>query len=228
MPTSVHPHLHTQPLRTRAPANLKHWQNRLVMNDRNNTTFGWVLFSGVVALGASISSGLYFNADDPSLPEGVKAGYLIEVADAGGEVDAGPSIAELLQAGSAEAGEAVFARCQSCHNVDQGGANGLGPALHGIVGAPKAAVPGFAYSSALTDMGGEWTYENLDAWLANPRAYAPGNKMSFPGLSSGEDRANVILYMLANGGGPALPEVALAEVAVAEVEEAAEEGEAAE
>src|SRR5690606_28248497 len=64
---------------------------------------------------------------------------------------------------------------------------------------------GFAYSSALADHGGEWTYENLDEWLASPRGFAPGTKMSFAGLSSAEDRANVIAFMHANGGGPAFP-----------------------
>ncbi|APE29312.1 c-type cytochrome [Aurantiacibacter gangjinensis] len=185
------------------------------MNDRNNTIFGWVLFSGVVALGASIASATYFQADDPELPEGVEPGYFIEGAVAGAEEDVLP-VAYYLNQGTAAAGEGVFARCQACHNVNAGGANGLGPALHGIVGAPKAAVAGFDYSSALTEMGGEWTFENLDAWLANPRQYAPGNKMSFPGLSDPQARADVILYMRENGGGPPIPEY---------VEEAPAEGE---
>ena len=64
---------------------------------------------------------------------------------------------------------------------------------------------GFAFSSALSGHGGEWTYENLDAWLKSPRAFADGTKMSFAGLSKAEDRANVILYMRENGGGPPLP-----------------------
>ena len=45
----------------------------------------------------------------------------------------------------------------------------------------------------------------MDAWLTSPKAFANGTKMSFAGLSKAEDRANVILYLLENGGGPPLP-----------------------
>ena len=68
-----------------------------------------------------------------------------------------------------------------------------------------AHAAGFAYSSALKDKGGTWDYAAMDAWLANPRGFANGTKMSFAGLSKPEDRANVIAYMKANGGGPDYP-----------------------
>ena len=189
------------------------------MNDRNNTIFGWVLFSGVVALGASIASGIYFDSEEPETP-----GYFIEGAVEEGGEDALP-IAFYLNQGSAEAGEAVFARCQTCHNVASGGPNGIGPNLYGVMGKAKAAVAGFAYSDALSSMGGEWTYENMDAWLESPRAYAPGNKMSFAGLGNPQDRADVMLYMRANGGGPDIPEY-VPEEEPAEGEEGAEGTEA--
>ena len=178
------------------------------MNDRTNTIFGWVLASLIVALGGSIVAGKYFHANDPSLPEDVQPGYVIEAAEEGGAADDGPPLALLLAEGSAEDGAGVFARCQSCHNVAPGGANGIGPALNGVVGSTIGAhSPSFAYSSALKDVGGTWTYEALDGWLANPKAFAAGNKMAFPGLSNAQDRANVILYLRENGGGPPLPEV---------------------
>ena len=69
---------------------------------------------------------------------------------------------------------------------------------------------GFAFSSALSGHGGNWTYENLDAWLSSPKAFANGTKMSFAGLSKPEDRANVIAYLKANGGGPDFPAPAAA------------------
>lgn len=171
------------------------------MKDNMNTTFGWILFSGIVALGGSIVAGMYFA---PHAPE--TAGYAIEAPEEGAAADSGPSLATLLASGSADAGEAVFAKCVACHTIAQGGATGIGPNLYGIVGTPIGAhAAGFAYSSDLANHGGAWDYENLDAWLASPRAFASGTKMSFAGLSSGEDRANVILYMRANGGGPNLP-----------------------
>ena len=83
---------------------------------------------------------------------------------------------------------------------------------------------GFAYSGDLAGHGGDWTYENLDAWLKSPKAFAAGTKMSFAGLSSPEDRANVIAYLKANGGGPDYPAPA---APAAEEVAAAAEGEAA-
>ena len=177
------------------------------MSDRTNTIFGWILFAGIVALGLSILSGKYFHANDPEPPE--QFGYAIQGAvDEGGE-EAGPDLGTLLASADVAAGEKVFAKCTACHTVNQGGANGIGPNLHAVLGTPIGKhVPGYAYSSALSGHGGAWTYENMDAWLANPRAFASGTKMSFAGLSKPEDRANVIAYMHANGGGPAFPEPA--------------------
>ena len=175
------------------------------MKDDRNTAFGWILFSGIIALGATSISSHYFGADDPESPE--EPGYFIEGGGEEGGEDSGPPLANLLAAGSASAGEGVFAKCVACHTINQGGANGIGPNLYGVMGTGVGQhAPGFAYSSALSGHGGEWNFENMDAWLTSPRAFANGTKMSFAGLSSPEDRANVILYMLENGGGPPLPE----------------------
>ena len=177
------------------------------MKDDRNTAFGWILFSGVVALGLSSISAKYFHANDHELPEGAEPGYFIEGGEEEAGEESGPPLANLLAAGSASAGEGVFAKCSACHTINQGGASGIGPNLYGVMGTGIGQhSPGFAYSSALTGKGGEWTFENMDTWLASPRAFASGTKMSFAGLSNPEDRANVILYMLENGGGPPLPE----------------------
>lgn len=190
------------------------------MTDRFNTIAGWVLFAGIVALGLSIVSGMIFRADNPHRPE--QMGYPIEGVVEEGGAAAGPSLAELLAAGSADAGEASFAKCVACHTMDQGGPDGIGPNLYAVLGtAIGKHAAGFAYSTALPAVGGTWTYEAMDEWLKSPRAFAPGTKMSFAGLGNPEERANVILYMREHGGGPALPEV------VAAVEEPVAEGEEA-
>jgi len=174
------------------------------MQDNTNTTFGWILFSGIVALGLSIGAGMYFHADAPEPPE--EGGMHVEGGAEGPAAEAGPSLATLLASGDAAAGEKIFAKCVACHTINQGGANGIGPNLFGTVGeAIGQGKAGFAFSSVLSGHGGTWTYENLDAWLKSPRGFANGTKMSFAGLSSAEDRANVILYLRENGGGPALP-----------------------
>lgn len=172
------------------------------MSDRLNTIFGWLLFAGIVAMMLRFLTSLVM----PEAERPEQLGYVIEGVEVAGE-DEGPALATLLAAGSADLGANVFAKCTACHTIEQGGAGGIGPNLYGVLGQPIGQhVPGFDYSSALADHGGEWTYENMDAWLASPRGFASGTKMSFAGLSSPEDRANVILYMLQNGGGPALPE----------------------
>ena len=176
------------------------------MNDNVNTIAGWTLFAGIVALGLSIGSGLYFQADKPHRPHTM--GYPIEGVAAEGAAAEGPPLATLLAQGDAAKGQAIFAKCTACHTIEQGGANGIGPNLWATVGEPIGkGKAGFAFSSDLAGHGGEWTFENLDAWLKSPKAFAGGTKMTFAGLGKPEDRANVILYLMQNGGGPALPAV---------------------
>jgi cytochrome c len=182
------------------------------MTDRFNTIAGWTLFAGIVALGLSIASGMYFEGDKPHRPH--EMGYPIEGVVEEGAADEGPALATLLATGDATKGAAVFAKCTACHTIEQGGAAGIGPNLYAIVGKPIGKhAAGFAYSSDLAGHGGDWSYENLDVWLKSPKAFAAGTKMTFAGLGSAEDRANVILYMRENGGGPALPEPPAAEPA---------------
>ena len=189
------------------------------MDDRFNTASGWVLFSGIVALGAAIGSGMYFHADSHEYPEGKDWGYFVEGEAEDGGAAAGPDLGTLLASADAAAGEKVFAKCTACHTIDQGGANGIGPNLYGIFGKQIGKhAPGFAYSSALSEHGGQWTWETMNEWLAGPRAFANGTKMSFAGLSSPEDRANVMEFMASYGGAPAKPAPAAPE---AEAEDAA-------
>nr|WP_166179274.1 cytochrome c family protein [Altererythrobacter segetis] len=173
------------------------------MTDRFNTIAGWLLFSGIVALGLNAVSERVFDANKPERPETM--GYPIEGVVEGG-AEAGPDLGTLLAAADPAAGQKIFAKCSSCHTIDQGGANGIGPNLYGTVGEPIGmGKAGFAFSGALSGHGGNWTYENLFDWLKSPNAFASGTKMTFAGLSSPEDRANVIAYLKANGGGPDYP-----------------------
>jgi cytochrome c len=189
------------------------------MSDRLNTILGWLLGAGVVALLMRFVVGLVI--PDVEAPE--QPGYAIVAAEEGG-AEAGPDLGTLLAMADVAAGEASFAKCMACHTIASGGAAGIGPNLFGVVGtAIGSHAPGFAYSEALTSVGGAWTYEALDAWLKSPKAFANGTKMSFPGLGDAQERANVLAYMQANGGGPAFP----APAAPAEEEGAAAEGDVA-
>lgn len=104
-------------------------------------------------------------------------------------------------------GQAAFAKCAACHTVNQGGMNGIGPNLYGVLGRDIASANGFPYSSALRDKGGEWDFAKLDRWLARPNAFAPGTKMSFAGLSNAQERADLIVYLNLQGSLIPLPDV---------------------
>lgn len=107
---------------------------------------------------------------------------------------------QLLAAADPAAGEKVFAKCKSCHTAEAGGGNKVGPNLHGVVGRPVATAPGFAYSPALSGLGGNWTEDRLNTFLEKPAAYASGTKMTFAGLSKAEDRAAIIAWLKKEGG----------------------------
>ncbi|WP_411290663.1 c-type cytochrome [Sphingorhabdus sp.] len=171
------------------------------MDDRSNTIAGWVLAGGIVALGLSIGSGMYFHGEAPE-----KEGFAVvaEETGAAGGVAAVP-IATLLATADIAKGEAVFKKCTACHNIAQGGANGIGPNLWAAMGKPHGHVAGFAYSDALKSIPGNWDWEGMDKWLANPKKYAPGTKMTFAGLGNPEERANLILYLNAQGSNLPLP-----------------------
>jgi cytochrome c len=190
------------------------------MEDRFNTIAGWALFAGIVGLGLSSVSGHFFEADKPHRPH--KMGYEIEGVEAEAGADSGPPLATLLATADIAKGEAAFAKCLSCHTIAAGGANGIGPNLHAVMGAAIGShVPGFAYSDALKTHGGNWTWENMDAWLKSPKAFAAGTKMSFAGLGKAEERAALLLYLNAQGSNLPLPAAPAAEAAPAEGGEAA-------
>jgi cytochrome c len=106
-------------------------------------------------------------------------------------------ITPLLAAANPQNGQQIAQRqCASCHSFNEGGRSGVGPNLHGIVGAKHAHIDGFNYSAAMRAMADKpWTYEELNAWIHNPRAYAPGNRMSYAGLANIQQRADLIAYL---------------------------------
>ena len=98
-------------------------------------------------------------------------------------------------AGDAKAGADVFKRCAVCHTSDKGGGDGLGPNLSGIFGRKAASRPGFSYSAPLKKSGLVWNEANLTKWVAGPARVVPGTKMTFAGLSSKKQQADVVAYL---------------------------------
>lgn len=174
------------------------------MDSRSNVIAMMVLGAGIVALGGTIVSGEFFHDERPE-----KMGYVVEgvEAEAGGEPAAAViPIATLLATADPAKGTEAFKKCASCHSINQGGANGIGPNLYGTLGEEIGkGKGGYAFSAALSGKGGKWDFDAMNAWLTKPSAFAPGTKMSFAGLSKGEDRANVIAYLNQQGSNLPLP-----------------------
>jgi len=171
------------------------------MDDRFNTIAGWVLFAGIVALGSSIVAGEYFHSERPE-----KMGYPIagvQEEGEGGAAAAEQPIEVYLAKADPAHGQQVFNKCMACHNADKGGANQMGPNLWGILGAGIAEDRnGFAFSDALKKVGGTWNWDNLSKWLTSPKAFAPGTKMTFAGLSNPQDRADLEAFLNSHSDSP--------------------------
>jgi cytochrome c len=163
------------------------------MDDRFNTIAGWVLFAGIVALGTSIVASEAFHGERPE-----KMAYPIEGVEAApgeGVAAAEQPIEAYLAKADAAKGADVFKKCGACHNADKGGPNQLGPNLWGVLGEPIGQGKGFAFSPALSGKGGSWNWDVLSQWLTSPKAFAPGTKMTFAGISNPQDRANVMAFL---------------------------------
>jgi len=137
-------------------------------------------------------------------------------------------VSGLLASADVAAGATVFKKCATCHTAEKGGAAKVGPNLWNIVGGKHAHMEGFAYSDpmkALADK--EWSYEELNAFLAAPKTHIPGTKMTFPGLKKVADRAAVIAYLRTLADSPApLPDQAAIDAANAAAKAAAGSAEA--
>ena len=111
----------------------------------------------------------------------------------------------LVGTADSERGELLALSCRACHTFGAGEEHLLGPNLHGVFGRSPASAPGFEYSAALQEADFVWTTDRLDAWLARPADFLPGNNMTFAGFSSTSDRQALMDYLLqvtVTGGQP--------------------------
>jgi cytochrome c len=114
-------------------------------------------------------------------------------------------IIPLLASANVQAGQAVAKQCMSCHTFEKGGPNRVGPNLWGVVGGPKTHMQSFNYSPALQELAkkGPWTYEELNKFLFDPKADAPGTRMTFAGVKKTQDRANLVAWLRTQSDNPA-------------------------
>jgi len=173
-----------------------------------NKILGAGLATAFVIISVQQVTGAIYHSEAPE-----KMGYFVDAPEeaAGGPVEVvlPPDWGTVLPAADLAAGEAAFARCQACHNVAAGGANGIGPNLYGVVGGPVMHMAGFAYSDAMAAHKGEaptWGLDELDQFLTSPARYVPGTKMSFAGIRDTNTRVNLIAWLRSQGsGGTAIP-----------------------
>ena len=160
------------------------------MGRNRETRLAALLAAAAGAIGAGCSDEAPTNAPTPSYPTAATLG----------EQDVRP-VDEYLasppyDAADVDNGARLAATCRACHTLEAGGANRIGPNLHAFFGENAGSADGFAYSPALAEAGFVWTPRALDAWLAAPGRFLPGNRMSFAGVPAATDRVDLIAYLL--------------------------------
>ena len=176
----------------------------------SNKVFGAVLFAGVIATGSGFISGLLYSSDEAESP-----GYIIEVAEETGSAASKEETGDptdwagvqtildsfngALDGDQFAAAEKLFKKCVACHSIAEGGPHKVGPNLWAVIDSPIASKDGYNYSSALSGIEKAWTFEETNAFLTNPKKYAPGTKMSYRGLRKANDRALILQYLQDNG-----------------------------
>jgi len=175
-----------------------------------NKILGAILGTCLIMLALNIGAGAIFAPEKPGKP-----GYNIAVKEQGEGEKAGAAkepdqpIEALLAKASVEKGQATAKQCQACHTFEKGGPNRVGPNLWNIVNRARASETGFNYSAAMKGKSGNWSFDELNKFLANPRSYIPGTAMTFAGLTRAEQRADVIDYLHTLADNPvALPKAA--------------------
>lgn len=159
-----------------------------------NKVLGAVLGTCLILLAVNIGAHALFEPEKPAKP-----GYNIVVAKAdGGQPEAKEPetpLPVLLAKADAQKGERIAKQCAACHNFQKGAGPKIGPDLWNVVGSARAAHAQFKYSPAMKEKGGEWTFDNLDHFIADPRRDIPGTAMTFAGIKNPQQRADLLAYL---------------------------------
>ena len=173
-----------------------------------NKILGALLFTCLCLLSLNIAADAMFAPLKPAKP-----GFEVVVTEHAGPEAAAKEpdepIEKLLASATVDKGANAAKKCAACHTFGKGEPNRVGPNLYGVVGRPKGTEGGFDYSAALKAKGGKWTVEDLNAFIAAPKGFVPGTKMTFTGVPRGSERADVIAFLNSKSDSPApLPKAA--------------------
>ena len=104
-------------------------------------------------------------------------------------------INELINNASIEKGTKIARQCSACHDFSPNLKIKVGPPLWGLVGRKVGVISDFKYSEALKNYNKNWTRQELNGFLENPKNYIDGTKMIYKGLNKVNDRVNLISYL---------------------------------
>jgi len=165
-------------------------------SDFTNKILMAVLSTCLALVALNIAAGAVFSPAKPAKP-----GFEIAVQEhSTGEQkkEEAQPIEVRLANSSAQNGQASAKVCLACHSFEKRTSHDpskQGPNLWGVVNRPRASEKDFNYSAAMKAKGGEWTFEELDKFLTNPRGYIPGTAMGYAGMQRANQRADVINFL---------------------------------
>jgi len=168
-----------------------------------NKIFGAILVAGIVAMLSGFVAEQMTEAHELDHDAVPIEGAVIEASASSGKAAGPEPILGMIAGADVAKGQKLSKACAACHSFDKGGPNKVGPNLWGTVLGPKAGVGDFAYSDSLKNMGGAWSYEELNAFLWKPKKFLPGTKMSYVGLKKAKDRAALIAWLRTMADSPA-------------------------
>jgi cytochrome c len=171
-----------------------------------NKIIAAILMVALLVIGLGKVADTVFHVKKPKNP-----GYQVEMksqlisgSSQAAEVVEKIDIVAFMALGDLASGEKIFKKCASCHSINKGGKNKIGPALYNVVGRAVGGVDGYKYSKTLASYDKEWTFEELNGFLQKPASYLKGTKMSYAGLRKEKDRASIIKYLNQNSDSPKL------------------------
>jgi cytochrome c len=156
-----------------------------------------VLSAGLLAMITGFIAREFFHSHHPEKPAyEIAAGVPSAAEKQTASAPAGPGpIAPLLAKADVAEGKKFAHKCESCHTLDKGGKNKIGPNLWGVIGRKHASHEGYSYSAAMKALSGSWDYASLNKFLYNPRGDISGTKMTFAGIKNDQERADVVAYL---------------------------------